>query len=58
MGCIFEIEGANQVALIDTTIMYGLPKRAFSPEQWTKFINLLHKHIPVWDADIRTIRLL
>lgn len=52
------IEGTNQVALIDKTIMYVFPKRAFSPEQWTKFINLLHKHIPVWDTDIRTIRLL
>jgi len=51
-------EGTNQVALIDKTIMYVFPRRAFSPEQWTDFINLLHKHIPVWDAEIRTIRLL
>jgi hypothetical protein len=51
------IEGANQVALIDKTIMYVFPKRAFNQEQWTEFINLLHTHIPVWDADTRTVRL-
>lgn len=51
------VEGPNQVALIDKTIMYVFPKRAFRPEQWSEFTNLLHKHIPEWDAEIRTIRL-
>jgi hypothetical protein len=52
------IEGKNGVALIDKTIMYVFPRRAFNPEEWTDFLSLLQEHIPVWDGSTRSIRLL
>jgi YcxB-like protein len=42
------IEGQNAIALVEKTIMFVFPKRAFSQEQWDKFLSLLRQHVPVW----------
>lgn len=52
------IEGKDVVALVERTVMYAFPRRAFSQEQWTDFIALLKKHVPVWNGSTRSIRLL
>ncbi len=52
------IEGPNAVALVERTVMYLFPKRAFTSEQWGEFLTRLREHVPVWDANTRSVRLL
>jgi YcxB-like protein len=52
------IEGQTAIALVVDGIMYVLPKRAFSKEQLDGFMELLRRHVPVWDAKVRSVRLI
>jgi YcxB-like protein len=52
------IQGQNAIALVEKTIMFVFPKRAFSQEQWDQFLSLLRQHVPVWDGTNRRISLL
>ena len=52
------IEGENAVALVEKTIMFVFPKRAFSQGQWNQFLSLLRQYVPVWDGTNRRISLL
>jgi hypothetical protein len=51
------IAGQNAIGLVDKTIMYVFPRRAFTPEEWDKFLSLLRQHVPVWDGPERSVRL-
>jgi hypothetical protein len=44
------MEGQNAIGLVDKTIMYVFPRRAFSSQEWDKFFSLLRQHVPVWDG--------
>lgn len=52
------IEGQNAIALVEKTIMFVFPRRAFSQEQWDQFLSLLRQHVPVRDGTKRRISLL
>jgi hypothetical protein len=52
------IHGLNAIALVEKTVMFVFPRRAFSQEQWDEFLSLLRQHVTVWDATSRTIFLL
>lgn len=51
------IEGQNAIGLVDKTIMYVFPRRAFTPQEWDKFLSFLRQHVPVWDGPVRSVRL-
>ncbi len=51
------IAGQNTIGLVDKTIMYVFPRRAFNQEEWDKFLSLLRQHVPVWDRPVRSVRL-
>jgi len=52
------IQGENAVGIVDKAMMYVLPRRAFTQDQWAEFLSLLRQHVPVWDGPVRSIRLL
>lgn len=52
------IQSENAVGIVDKAMMYVIPRRAFTEDQWVEFLSLLRQHVPVWDGPVRSIRLL